>query len=115
MEFKYDKTQQKILRIVATVCTILPLLAILMGKYLFGRMPILIIAVIFKGVPLALGTWVLYGESLLYFRELRRHGIEPPLHKNDAADRIDDPKLKNGRHEEGDQHEKRADITDDFY
>ena len=86
MEFKYDKTQQKILRIVATVCTILPLLAILMGKYLLGRMPILIIAVIFKGVPLALGTWVLYGESLLYFRELRRHGIEPPLHKNDAAE-----------------------------
>lgn len=89
MEFKYDRTQQKILGIFAAACTILAilaLLAILFVKKFSDRMWILTFTAIFAGVPLAVGTWAHYGDSLLYFRELRRHGIEPPLHKNDAAE-----------------------------
>ncbi len=86
MDFKFDKTQQKVLCIVSAVFTLLPVLAILLADYLVNRMPMVVIITIMTLPPIAIGTWIKYAESLLYFKELRRHGIEPPIHKNDAAE-----------------------------
>ena len=86
MDFKFDKTQQKVLGIVSVVFTLLPVLAILLADYLVNRMLMVIIITIMMLPPIAIGTWIKFADSLLYFKELRRHGIEPPIHKNDAAE-----------------------------
>ncbi len=87
MKIKYDKTDHKIFFIMAVICTLLFLLSVIaLFTSLGDRFPVLF-GILLPFTPIVgIAAWCGYFDSSLYFKELRKHGIEPPLHKKDNAE-----------------------------
>ena len=89
MKIKYDKTEQKIYKTVAIICTIVFLISLLMVIIEPDLSPTLITIIamsLYASVPIGIMAWFGYLECTLYFKELEKNGIEPPLHKKDPEE-----------------------------
>lgn len=81
-KIKYDKTDHKIFLIVAVICTLLFLLSLLALFTGFEDHFLVLIGILLLSTPIVgIAAWYGYIDCSLYFKELRRHGIEPPMHK----------------------------------
>ena len=81
-KIKYDKTDHKIFLIIAVICTILFLLSLLALFTGFEDHFLVLIGILLLSTPIVgIAAWYGFIDCCLYFKELRRHGIEPPTHK----------------------------------
>lgn len=89
MKIKYDKTEQKICKTIGIICVIaflISLLEIIVEIPLPAFWIAFCCMVFIASIPIGIVSWYGYLESLLYFKELEKIGIEPPLHKNDPEE-----------------------------